>query len=97
MLPNHEEGIKLLKRGCVTMHRIVKRKIMGTKQTVSFNAKGEAFGPEAIEMQSYIGVLARTKAPIWHKSWKQVTKEIKNEIWDYVQVTVTYIHRFVYS
>lgn len=90
MSPINEEGNKLLKRGCVTMHRIMKYKITRTKKTVSFNAKGEAFGPEAVEMQSYIGVLARTKSPIWHNSWKQVTNDTKNEIWDSVQVSDTH-------
>lgn len=84
--PDNTQGLKLLKRGCVTMHRIVKRKIRGIKLTVSFNAKGEPYGEEGKEMQSYIGVLARTKTPIWHDSWKCVPKETKTKIWDCVQV-----------
>lgn len=89
--PNNTEGIKLLKRGCVTMHRIVRRKIMGIKLTVSFNAKGEPFGDECTEMQSYIGVLARSKPPIWHDTWKDVPKETKTKIWDCVQVKLYYL------
>ena len=81
-----KEGIKLLKRGAVTMHRIIRRKMLGEKKTVSFNAKGEPYGTVATEMQSYIGVLARTKAPIWYENWKRVPKERKNKIWDCVQV-----------
>lgn len=82
----NKEGVKLLKRGAVTMHRIVRRKMLGIKLTVSFNAKGEPYGTAATEMQSYIGVLARTKAPIWYETWKRVPKERKNKIWDCVQV-----------
>lgn len=81
-----QEGLKLLKRGPVTMHRIVRRKMLGMKYTVSFNSKGEPYGSAAGEMQSYIGVLARTKAPIWYDSWKKVPKERKNKIFDCVQV-----------
>lgn len=88
--PNNEEGLKLLTRGCVTMHRIVKRKIRGIKPMVSFNAKGEPFGKEGSEMQSYIGVLARTKPPIWHDSWNDVSKETKNKIWECVQVNCVF-------
>lgn len=84
--PAKNEGIKLLKRGCVTMHRIVRRKINGQKPTVLFNEKGEPYGDVASEMQSYIGVLARTKAPIWHDTWKQVPEAIKTKIWECVQV-----------
>jgi hypothetical protein len=79
-------GLKLLKRGCVTMHRIVRRKILGIKLTVLFNKKGEPYGSAAGEMQSYIGVLARTKAPIWRPTWKQVPRDRKNKIWQCVQV-----------
>ncbi|KAL8110818.1 hypothetical protein AgCh_026525 [Apium graveolens] len=67
------------------MHRIVKCKIRGIKLTVSFNAKGEPYGEEGKEMQSYIGVLARTKTPIWHDSWKCDPKDTKTKIWDCVQ------------
>lgn len=93
--PNHQ-GLKLLNRGCVTMHRIVQRKIKGIKPIVSFNDKGEPFGDEAAEMQSYIGVLARTKAPIWHDSWLQVPKETKKKLWECVKVTgcLFLVHRF---
>jgi hypothetical protein len=79
-------GLHLLKRGCVTMHRIVRRKILGIKLTVLFNKKGEPYGSAAKEMQSYIGVLARTKVPIWRPTWKQVPRDRKNKIWQCVQV-----------
>lgn len=87
-MPNNTEGIKLLKRGCVTMHRIIKRKIQGIKLKVSFNQKGEPLGYEGAEMQSYIGVLARTKPPIWHDTWKDVPLDTKTKIWECVQVKI---------
>lgn len=61
------------------MHKIVRRKIMGIKVLVSFNPKGEPFGKSATEIQSYIGVLARNKPPIWYDSWKQVPKNTKTK------------------
>ncbi|VFQ62669.1 unnamed protein product [Cuscuta campestris] len=63
------------------MHRVVKRKINGQKPTVLFNDKGQPYDVAAAEMQSYIGVLARTKAPIWFDTWRQVPVTIKNKIW----------------
>ncbi|XP_062002246.1 uncharacterized protein LOC133720074 isoform X3 [Rosa rugosa] len=81
-----QTGLKLLKRGCVTMHRIVRRKILGIKQKVMFNKKGSPYGAAAKEMQSYIGVLARTKAPIWRSTWKQVPRDRKNKIWQCVEM-----------
>lgn len=83
-----KEGLKLLKRGTVTMHRILQRKIRGIKLPVPFNEKGEPYGEAGAEMQSYIGVLGRTKVAIWYDSWIRVPKERKNKIWDCVQVTL---------
>lgn len=75
-----KEGLKLLKHGAVTMHRIVRRKILGIKLPVPFNAKGEPYGDAGTEMQSYIGVLARTKVAVWYDSWIRISKERKNKI-----------------
>ena len=80
MVPNKQEGVKLLKRGAFTMHWIVRRKMLGIKLPMYFNAKGEPYGTAATQMQSYIGVLARTKTPIWYDSWKRVPKESENKI-----------------
>lgn len=79
-VPDKKEGLKLLKCGAVTMHRIVRRKILGIKLLVPFNNKGEPYGDAGSEMQSYIGVLARTKVPICIDSWTHVPKERKNKI-----------------
>ncbi|VFQ79326.1 unnamed protein product [Cuscuta campestris] len=43
--------------------------------------EGQPYGVAAAEMQSYFGVLARTKAPIWFDTWRQVPVTIKNKIW----------------
>lgn len=80
-------GLKLLKRGMVTMNRITRGLIRKKRRKVQFNAKGVPVGQAAIEMQSYIGVLARTKVPISVKDWREVDEEAKQKIWE--QVTVT--------
>ena len=78
-------GLRLLKRGMVTMTRITRRLLRGKKLKVVFNAKGEPVGAAAKEMQSYIGVLARTKVPISVTDWREVDPEIKqksgNALW----------------
>ncbi|XP_062001436.1 uncharacterized protein LOC133718585 [Rosa rugosa] len=68
-------GLRLLKRGCVKMCRIVRRKIIGKRMTVPFNQKGQHIGKVGKEMQSYIEVLARMKIPISIPSWKDVLME----------------------
>lgn len=79
-------GLKLLKRGMVTMNRITRGLIRKRRRKVKFNAKGVPVGPVASEMQSYIGVLARTKVPISVMDWREVDEEAKQKIWE--QVTV---------
>lgn len=79
-------GLRLLKRGMVTMSRITKRLIRGKKLKVMFNANGEPVGAAATEMQSYIGVLARTKVPISVADWREVDPEIKQKIWECIMV-----------
>ncbi|KAI5338783.1 hypothetical protein L3X38_018055 [Prunus dulcis] len=54
-------------RGIKTMSRVVKRKIQKIKPVVEYNKSGRAHGKVAIEMQSYIGVLARTRVPLVDK------------------------------
>ncbi|XP_024178951.1 uncharacterized protein LOC112184961 [Rosa chinensis] len=85
-------GLKLLKRHCVTMSRISRRKSLRQKKVVLFNAKGTPCGKVAKEMQSYIGVLARRKIPIIRTTWRTiknhiggVTAEEKEKIWLRVQ------------
>ncbi|PRQ58873.1 putative Ulp1 protease family catalytic domain, putative transposase, Ptta/En/Spm, plant [Rosa chinensis] len=79
---NKTGGLKLLKRGMVTMSRITNRLIRGKKLTVKFNDKGEPVGKVAKEMQSYIGVLARTKIPISISDWRDVDQDEKEKIWE---------------
>ncbi|KAL6225265.1 hypothetical protein ACLB2K_004116 [Fragaria x ananassa] len=45
----------------------------------------EEIGRAAKEMQSYIGVLARTKVPINVKDWRLVALSVKDNIWGFVE------------
>ncbi|KAK9947973.1 hypothetical protein M0R45_003566 [Rubus argutus] len=80
-------GLRLLKRGMVTMNRITRRLLRGKKLKVVFNAKGEPIGTAAKEMQSYIGVLARSKVPISVPDWREVDPEIKQKIWECIEMS----------
>ncbi|CAL8085717.1 unnamed protein product [Prunus armeniaca] len=56
-------------RGMNTMSRVVKRKIQKIKPVVEYNKRGRPHGKAVVEMQSYIGVLARTRVPLVDKKW----------------------------
>ncbi|CAL9005465.1 unnamed protein product [Prunus brigantina] len=64
-------------RGINTMSPVVKRKIQKIKPVVEYNKSGKPHGKAAVEMQSYIGVLACTRVPLVDKKWTQLPKDLK--------------------
>ncbi|KAH0976268.1 hypothetical protein GBA52_025987 [Prunus armeniaca] len=62
------------------------RKIQKIKPVVEYNKSGRPHGKAAIEMQSYIGVLTRTRIPLVDKKWTQLSKDLKEQIWEAVQM-----------
>ncbi|XP_050370270.1 uncharacterized protein LOC126788239 isoform X2 [Argentina anserina] len=74
------------KRGKPSMERIANRALKGKKLVVEFNPKGVPFGKVAGEMQSYIGVIARTTVPINIESWPKVDKDLKNDVWKSIEM-----------
>ncbi|CAL2256772.1 unnamed protein product [Prunus armeniaca] len=73
-------------RGINTISHVVKRKIHKIKPVVEYNKSGRPHGKAAIKMQSYIGVLARIRVPLVHKKWTQLPKDLKEQIWEAVQM-----------
>ncbi|KAI5338554.1 hypothetical protein L3X38_017825 [Prunus dulcis] len=72
--------------GINTMSCLVKRKIQKIKPVVEYNKSGRPHGKAAIEMHSYIGVLARTRVPLVDKKWTQLLKDLNEQIWEAVQM-----------
>ncbi|BBG96441.1 hypothetical protein Prudu_005242 [Prunus dulcis] len=63
-------------RGMSTMPRVVKRKLQKLRPIVEYNKRGK----------SYIGVLARSRVPLVDKKWSQIPKDIKEQIWEAVDM-----------
>ncbi|CAL2255925.1 unnamed protein product [Prunus armeniaca] len=72
--------------GINTMSRVVKRKIQKIKPVVEYNKSGKPHGKVVIEMQSYIGALACTRVPLVDKKWTKLPKDLKEQIWEAVQM-----------
>ncbi|CAL2256749.1 unnamed protein product [Prunus armeniaca] len=66
--------------GIKRMSHVVKRKIQKIKLVVEYNKSSRPHGKAAIEMQSYIGILARTRVPLVDKKWTQLPKDLKEQI-----------------
>ncbi|KAI5323575.1 hypothetical protein L3X38_032647 [Prunus dulcis] len=73
-------------RGMSTMPRVVKRKLQKLRPIVEYNKRGKGIGQAHSEMQSYIGVLARSKVPLVDMKWAQIPKDIKEQIWEAVDI-----------
>ncbi|CAL8136871.1 unnamed protein product [Prunus armeniaca] len=68
------------------MPLVVKRKFQKIKPVVEYNKRGKGCGPAHTEMQSYIGVLVRSKFPLVDKKWAKIPKDIKEHIWEAVDM-----------
>ncbi|KAI5312616.1 hypothetical protein L3X38_041789 [Prunus dulcis] len=73
-------------RGMSTMPRVVKRKLQKLRPIVEYNKRGKGIGQAHSEMQSYIGVLARSRVPLVDKKWSQIPKDVKEQIWEAVDM-----------
>ncbi|KAI5334510.1 hypothetical protein L3X38_024643 [Prunus dulcis] len=73
-------------RGINTMPRVVKSKLQKVKPVIEYNKRGKPYGLAHTEMQSYIGVLARSRVPIVDKKWTEIPKDIKVQIWEAVDM-----------
>ncbi|KAI5336549.1 hypothetical protein L3X38_015817 [Prunus dulcis] len=73
-------------RGMSTMPRVVKRKLQKLRPIVEYNKMGKGIGQAHSEMQSYIGVLAHSRVPLVDKKWSQIPKDIKEQIWEAVDM-----------
>ncbi|CAL9018535.1 unnamed protein product [Prunus brigantina] len=73
-------------RGMSTMPRVVKRKLQKIKPIVEYNKRGKGIGQAHSEMQSYIGVFARSRVSLMDKKWAEIPKDIKEQIWEAVDM-----------
>ncbi|KAL5547397.1 hypothetical protein UlMin_007084 [Ulmus minor] len=71
-------------RGATYMPTVIRKKIRGSRSTVAVNRRGQLVGPIAVELQSYVGVLARQSVPITITTWHKVPNELKNKIWEQI-------------
>ncbi|BBN68597.1 hypothetical protein Prudu_492S000100 [Prunus dulcis] len=61
-----------------------------SQTTISDDSKtGRGIGQAHSEMQSYIGVLARSRVPLVDKKWSQIPKDIKEQIWEAVDMALS--------
>ncbi|KAI5334749.1 hypothetical protein L3X38_024882 [Prunus dulcis] len=84
-------------RGMSTMPRVVKRKLQKLRPIVEYNKREKCIGQAHSEMQSYIGVLARSRVPLVDKKWSQIHKDIKEQIWEAVDMAFVIREKLEYN
>ena len=86
-----EEGEKPTKkkhRGMTRKSMLIKNRSKGIKLSIKYNLDGIFIGESIVHLTSYLGVLARTMVPITYKTWHVVPKELKDKLWDCIEVTL---------
>ena len=79
-------------RGRTMMHCLSIQRTKGIKKDVTFNQHGQPIGETAKKMQSYIGVLVREKVKITYDNWKEVPNDVKDSIWEAVNVSIFHVY-----
>lgn len=74
------------KRSVCAMQKVILKKAQGKKFKVRCNGIGIPDGDTRHTLQSYIGMLARTMVPIDIPSWPKVATELKQKIWNDIEV-----------
>ena len=65
------------------------------KVIVQYNQYGVPIGDGANDLRSYIDVLVRDSISILYDDWRRVPLEIKDKLWDHLQVIYHFLFTFV--
>ena len=72
------------------MKRLVKKRVTGVKTPVDIDVNtGVAFGPNADEFNSYLGVVSHKRLSILINSWDEVSEVDRKMLWEDVLVSFT--------
>ena len=75
-------------RGITWKSMLIKNRSKWIKLSIKYNLDGIFIGESVVHLTSYLGVLARTMMPITYKTWHVVPKELKDKLWDYIELTL---------
>ena len=74
-------------RGTTRKSMIIRNRNRGIKLVIKYNADGIYVGESSVHLTSYLGVLARTMVPIRYNTWRDVLEQLKDKLWDSIEVT----------
>ena len=65
---------------------IIKNRSKGVKLVIKYNLDGLYVGQASVHLTSFLSVLARTMVQIRYNSWRDVPIQVKNNLWDTIEV-----------
>ena len=74
-------------KGTARKSMIIRNRNRGIKLVIKYNANGIYVGESFVHLTSYLGVLARTMVPIRYNTWRDVLEQLKDKLWDSIEVT----------
>ena len=74
---------------------IIKNRSKGIKLLINYKQDGIYVGDSSVHLTSYLGVLARIMVPIRYRDWRDVSIQLKDKLWDSIEVTNLYSKRLV--
>ncbi|KAL6323754.1 hypothetical protein AAG906_002222 [Vitis piasezkii] len=77
---------KMRCRGITRKSMIIKNRSRGVKLLIKYNLDGIYVGQAFVHLTSFLGVLARTMVPIRYNSWRDIPIQVKNNLWDTIEV-----------
>ena len=83
-----ESSTQKRKRGPTEMKEITRARSEGQKLVIQYNELGQAIGQNATKLKSFIGTTVRFHVPIIYSDWPTVPKEIKDKIFELIEVTI---------
>lgn len=74
----------------------IKSKSNKGKIIITYNKRGVPIGEEAKKLTTFEGMVARTMVPITYETWRHVSVEKKEQIWQYVLVSLKKVLKLLY-
>ena len=72
---------------------VIKNRSKGIILLIKYKQDGIFVGDTSVHLTSYLGVLARKMVPIRYKDWQDVPIQLKEKLWDSIEVIYLYSKR----
>lgn len=90
---NHSINI-LSKKKCRGPTRCANINRLKKKLEICTNERNQLIGPNIVKLVSLLCVLSREMVPITHSDWRKVSNQLKEDLWDIINVIFRNLYIF---